>query len=150
MEIIDQALQQRVWQRVAGSRIPAWNAQELPELISGERMNAATFHHLARLYPDHRAGQLHQLYIGQRKSVACLKGIYRVLTGEAPHLSTPVVPRLKRQDLLLRCHWQQQKNLETLQRWMSHPAFGESFRRLYQRELTQGYILTELLGRDDG
>ena len=150
MEVIDHALQQRVWQRVTGNQTTAWDAQALLPLIAGVLTNRDAFLQLSRQYPGRRNALLHKLYAEQQNIGTHLKGIYRALTGRLPQVTSNPLPRLPRNEMLLQCYWRQQKNLDTLQRWMPHPAFGESFRRLYQRELTQGHILMEILGRDDG
>ena len=146
MEMIDRGLQQRVWQRVAEGRKAAWDAEALRPLIAGELAASAALLRIAQRDPGRKRALLRVLSGEKQRSSTFLKGIYRALTGRSPQVTPAPLPRLPRKDLLMQCHWQQQKLLEALQHWTQHPTFGKSFDRLYQQALAQNHALLELLG----
>ena len=78
MQTIDQTLQERVWQRVAGS-IPTADPSQLLALIAGEWTDAVAYRQLSRQYKGKQATLLGQVFRQKQAQIACLKGIYYIL-----------------------------------------------------------------------
>lgn len=148
METIDQALQQRVWERVRGTAQPREPEPEsLRELIAGEWADSAAYLRLAEHYRGGEAALLRQMHRREQAHLASLKGIYRVLTGRPATVKSPPLPREGKETALRRCYYREQRCMESYRQWMAHPVFGPVFENMYAQELAHSGVLLELIGR---
>lgn len=148
METIDQALQQRVWERVRGTAQPRQlEPENLLELIAGEWADSAAYLRLSGYYRGAEAVLLRQMHRRERAHLNSLKGIYRVLTGRSAIVKTPPLPTQSKETALRRCYYREQQCLENYRQWMAHPVFGTVFENMYAQELAHSGALLELIGR---
>ncbi len=146
METIDRQLQQRVWQRVH-SAPPVEDSAQLLELIAGEWTDGAAYLQLSRHYTGKEAALLRQMHAQERSHVACLKGVYSILTGRPAIVKAPPLPRENREAALRRCYHRETQCLDHYRQWARHPQLGPVFERLYDQELSHCRTLLELLGK---
>lgn len=147
METIDSQLQQRVWQRVQGSARTVEDPAVLLELIAGEWTDGAAYLQLSRRCSGKDAALLRQMHAQEQSHVACLKGIYSILTGRPAIVKAPPLPRENREAALRRCYRREMQCLEVYRQWARHPEFGPVFEKMYGQELAHCRTLLELLGR---
>ena len=147
MESIDTALQQRVWERVRGTQHRDHEPEDLLALIAGEWADSAAYLRPAAQFRGAEAALLRQMHSREQAHLACLKGIYRVLTGRPALVKSPPLPRESKETALRRCYYREQRCMESYRQWMAHPVFGPIFENMYAQELTHSGTLLELIGR---
>lgn len=147
MEIIDRQLQQRVWQRVRGTDPLPEDAGQLLELIAGEWVDGIAYLRLANRYRGSEAALLRRMHQQEQAHIACLKGVYRMLTGRQPTVKAPPLPRESRETALRRCYHRELRCMEQYRRWEEHPQFGAVFGRLLEQEQLHCQQLLGLIGR---
>ena len=135
MDKIDPKMAARVWDRVQAPAKSGIDTNALLPLIREEWTEALVLKHL---------GQSNDRPI---ENTACLKGIYRILAGGPPKMSTPQWKQEKTQ-VLLRQRYERRMWLfaqyETLQ---TDSRFGPVFGRLAAVSQVQACRILELLGR---
>lgn len=148
METIDPALAQRVWQRVTGETAPPPAASpDLQTLIEEELADAATYLHLSRYFSSHHSRILRQMHQQEQSHAACLKGIYRMMTGNRPMLHIPKPAPEKPILTLRRCYDRELRCIAQYEARSSDPQYGQAFARLARQEKEHCRILLELLGK---
>ena len=91
----------RVWDRVQNTAVPAADAQMILHLITEEALDAAAYLRLSKKLPPPLAATVRQLSQQEQSHVACLKGIYTMITGEKPRI-TPATASDDPPDIVLR------------------------------------------------
>lgn len=148
MEKIDQALQERVWQRVSGGRDN--EDMELLDLIGQEWTDAVTYLALSRKVSGRSSMILRRLYEEEQTHTACLKGIYALVTGQKPVLPPPPQIREPISAALRRCYGREMQCLARYESRSSHPEYGAVFAKLAQQEQAHCKMILELIGMIDG
>ena len=97
----DPKLAARVWQRVQKAPETAPDTAQLMGLIAQEWTDAATYLSLSRRTHGRISAQLHHLYEEEQAHIACLKGIYTLVTGTRP-ATRSVPPSNEPVELVLR------------------------------------------------
>lgn len=147
MERYDMQKAARIWERVHASSEAEQNpATVLPALIVGERMAAATYLQLSRRFQGREARLLRQLYQEEQSHVACLQGIYTLITGEQMAAKTAPVPQGTVVAVLRKCYGEEMRSLAEYEQWASHREYGPVFARLVQQEREHCRMLLEILG----
>ena len=144
METIDTAKAARVWQRVQN---PQTDPREgLQELIAREWEVACACLQLSRRMGGQVNLQLRQLHDQEQSHVACLKGIYTLITGQRPHVRgfSPAAGHPETE--LRRCYGKQMQNLAEYERRSAHPEYGHIFQSLAIQERQHCHLLLEILG----
>lgn len=146
METIDPEKAQRVWQRVQGATAAAPREQGLAELIALEWTGAATYLLLSRHLQGKAANTLRTIHQQEMANVACLKGIYTLLTGNRPvvraNAPTPGNP-----DTVLRsCYGQEMRILAQYESRSSDPECGKVFARMAEQKREHCRLVLALLG----
>jgi len=101
---------------------------------------------MSRLLSGKQSMQLRQLYEKEQAHVACLKGIYTLITGMRPHLKeTSAAGKLPELELR-RCYGKQMQNLAEYERRSSSQEYGHIFCNLAQQERNHCHLLLEILG----
>ena len=142
MQTIDQQKAARVWDRVQGS-----SADNLPELIGLEWLDAITYMTLSRRFQGRDSQLLRQLAQQEQDHAACLRGIYTLLTGGRPVVSSPVVPHEDTATLLRRSYGSHMHRLARYEARQNDKEYGPVFARLAEQEREQCQKLLALLGR---
>lgn len=146
MNTIDPTKAAQVWQRVRAGDPQSPLGEDLGALITGEWESATTYLQLSRRLSGHPGALLRKLSEGEQSHVACLKGIYTLLTGKRPGF-TGVKPGTDDiQRTLRRCYGQQMQRLACYESHTDDPQYGHIFARVAQQEREHCHKLLEILG----
>lgn len=156
MESVDPKLAQRVWQRVqgtggsigVGAGLDA--SQEVLALAALEQSQSAAYMQLSRRFVGKTAALLLQLGQRKRSRSACMRGIYRMLTGQVPANPT-VRPGISEHTpaALCRCCTQERALFDRYQANRSHPEYGSVFASLADQTQLDHQSVLSLLGELD-
>lgn len=146
MEKIDPAKAQRVWQRVQSTAPGTAREQGLSELIAQEWTNAATYLQLSRRIQGRSATLLRTVHQQEMANVACLKGIYTLITGSRPAVKA-VPPAPKDPETALRhCYGQEMQCLAAYESRSSDLEYGSVYARLAEQKREHCRLVLEILG----
>lgn len=146
MEKIDPAKAQRVWQRVQSTAPGTAREQGLSELIAQEWTNAATYLLLARRIQGRSATLLRTVHQQEMANVACLKGIYTLITGSRPAVkAVPPAPK-DPETALRRCYGQEMQCLAQYESRNDDPEYGKIYARLAEQKREHCRLVLEILG----
>lgn len=147
MPEMDKEMAQRVWQRVSGRGSEGDPASRLQTLISGELEDAAVYLYLSRQFKGNESAVLRRLYQQEQSHVACLKGMYDLLTGRQPLLRTMPVKPMPPADLLRQCYGREMRSLQRYESFSGDPDYGRIFSAMAEQERAHCGTVLELLGR---
>ena len=136
----------RVWQRVQKTPDPAPDAAQLLTLIAEEWTDAATYLALSRRTQGKRSTQLYRLYEEEQAHVACLKGIYTLVTGTHPKTQSVPPSRESVSIILRRCYGREMQCLAQYEARSADPEYGQIFARLADQEREHCRMVLEILG----
>lgn len=146
MEKIDTEKARQVWQRVQSTAPGTAREQGLGELIAQEWTAAATYLLLSRQLQGRAAGVLRTVHQQEMANVACLKGIYTLLTGSRPAIRA-VPPAPEAPEIALRhCYGQEMQSLARYESRSTDPEFGQVFARLAAQKREHCRLVLEILG----
>lgn len=146
MDSYDSAKANRVWQRVQGAR-PQFDGTTLPDLITGEWQDAATYLQLSRRMPPKESQVLRRLFEEEQAHAACLKGIYTLTTGHRPTQKAAPPQQEPVEQILRKCYGREMRCLAEYESRSSDPEYGPVFSRLAAQEREHCRIVLELIGR---
>ena len=142
----DPKMAARVWQRVQKAPDTAPDAAQLMSLIAQEWTDAATYLALSRRTQGRPSALLHRLYEEEQAHMACLKGIYTLLTGSRPTTHS-VQPTNEPIGLVLRrCYGREMQCLAQYEARSADPEYGPIFARLAAQEREHCRLVLEILG----
>lgn len=144
MEKIDPVKEAQVWQRVQAQQTDP--REGLQELIAREWELAGACLQLSRRLSGRQSTLLRQLYEKEQGHVACLKGIYTLITGQRPNVRGFAAATGFPEAELRRCYGKQMQNLAEYERRGSHPEYGHIFENLARQEREHCHLLLEILG----
>ena len=102
MNTIDPQKAAQVWQRVRGTA--RLSDRELTTMISNAWTTGATYLKLSRQFQGKESAMLRQLHSEQLAHVACLKGIYTLITGTRSTIKAAPLPYQDPEAILRRCY----------------------------------------------
>ena len=135
MDRIDPKTAARVWDRVQASPKPGLEVNMLLPLIREEWLDALILKHLG-----HSSDR-------PMENAACLKGIYRILSGGMPKISAPQWKQEKPQLLLRQSFERRMKLFAQYEKLQTDPRFGVVFGRLAAASQVQACKILEALGK---
>ena len=136
----------RVWDRVRSAAVPAPDAQSILGLIAEEMADAAAYQKLAQRLPPPLAAIAKQISREEQSHVACLKGVYTLITGQKPLVPPPAVSDDGPEIVLRRCYGREMRCLSQYEARQSDPQYGHIFRTLAQQEKAHCHRILEILG----
>lgn len=146
MEKIDPEKARSVWQRVQNTAPGTPREQGLTELIALEWTGAATYLLLSRRLQGKAASTLRAIHQQEMANVACLKGIYTLLTGNRPVVRANA-PTPENPDTVLRsCYGREMRILAQYESRSADPEYGQVFTRLAIQKREHCRLVLELLG----
>ena len=145
MERVDPQKAARVWQRVHTENPSP--EQGLLSLIAQEWADASTYLQLSRRLQGKSATVLRTLYEQEQTHLACLKGIYTLITGTHPKVASVPLPQEDIEQTLRRCYGRAMRCLAAYEARSTDPEYGPVFARLADREREHCRLLLELLGK---
>lgn len=144
MNTIDPQKAAQVWQRVRGAA--RLSDRELTTMISNAWTTGATYLKLSRQFQGKESAMLRQLHSEQLAHVACLKGIYTLITGTRPTIKAAPLPYQDPEAILRRCYGRGMQALADYESKTEDPEYGPVFSRLALREQDHCRSLLELIG----
>lgn len=146
MDTIDPKQAARVWQRVRSDALEPTREEGLTELIAREWEAATTYLQLSRRFQGKQNALLRKLFEQEQAHMACLKGIYTLITGKRPNVAGVQPVTDDPQKVLRRCYGRQMQCLARYEQRTGDPEYGHIFARLAQQEKEHCHILLEILG----
>ena len=146
METIDPKLAARVWQRVHPGENTEGREQGLPALIAQEWTDAGIYLQLSRRLQGRESAILRKMHEQEQAHLACLKGVYTLITGTHPSVRAVPLPHEDIETTLRRCYGREMQCLAHYEQRANDPEFGQVFARLAAQERTHCHLLLELLG----
>lgn len=144
MQTVDPQKAARVWQRVH-TDAPA-PEEGLLSLIAQEWADASTYLQLSRRLSGKAATILRTLFEQEQTHVACLKGIYTLITGTHPKVAAVPLPQEDPEHTLRRCYGREMQCLAQYEQRSNHPEYGKVFARLALQEQEHCRMVLEVLG----
>lgn len=134
MDKIDSKTAARVWERVHAPPVQSLDVNRLLPLIREEWLDLLICKHLG-LNTER-----------SQENIACLKGIYRILTGGLPRMTQPQWKQEKTPVLLRQSFDRRMGLLAQYEALQTDPRFGPVFGRLAAVSLAQACKILESLG----
>lgn len=147
MQSIDPAKAERVWQRVKGDTPPASPEIGLTELIAQEWTDGAVYLQLARRFQGKDSAILRKMHEEEQAHMACLKGIYTLITGRRPTVKAVPPAQGDPEQILRRAYGREMQSLARYEARSGDPEYGQVFARMAQQEREHCRMILELLGR---
>ena len=135
MERIDPKMAARVWNRVQAPPKTGLDANLLLPLIREEWLDTLVLKHLG------------QNTDRPQDNAACLKGMYRILTGSLPKMAAPQWKQEKPPALLRQSFDRRMQLLQQYGSLQTDPRFGPVFGHLAAVSLVQACKILEALGK---
>ena len=136
----------KVWDRVKNAAVPAGDSQLILNLITEEALDARTYGQLAKRLPPPQAAIARQLSQQEQAHIACLKGIYAMITGHNAILAPQKVADDPPEIVLRRCYGREMRTLTQYEARQNDPQYGHIFRALARQEQEHCHRILELLG----
>ncbi len=136
--------QVKIWQRVKGD-IPS-ATDGLPGLAATALAHAALYGALARQIQGPSRRILLTLQEDEQYCARCLKGIYRMVTGNRMQTTVLPISAENMEATLRKCYGQSLKSLAIFDARAFHPEYGPVFGMLAAQKRQQCCALAELLG----
>lgn len=136
----------RVWDRVQNTTPPPGDSQLILNLIAEELLDSVTYLRLAKKLPAPHAVAARQLAGQEQAHVACLKGIYTLITGRKAIVPTPTGSDDPPDIVLRRCYGREMRCLAQYEARQNDPQYGHIFQRLARQEQEHCHKILEILG----
>ena len=136
--------QVKIWQRVKGETPPV--TEGLPGLAAGALARAALYGNLARQLQGPGRGILQQLQEEEQHCARCMKGVYRMVTGNRMQPAAVPLSGENTETALRKCYGQTLKALADFERRVYDPEYGPVFGLLSSKMRTNCCKLAELMG----
>ena len=136
--------QVKIWQRVKGETPPV--TEGLPGLAAGALARAALYGNLARQLQGPGRGILQQLQEEEQHCARCMKGVYRMVTGNRMQPAAVPLSGENMETALRKCYGQTLKTLAAFDGRAYDPEYGPVFAHLAAKKREHCYALAELLG----
>ena len=144
MNTIDPQKAARVWQRVQGN--VQLSDRALTAMISAAWTTASTYLKLSRQFQGKESAMLRQLSEGEQAHIACLKGIYTLITGAHPAVRALPLTGQDPEAILRQCYGKTMQILADYENRAADPEYGPVFARLADREKDHCRALLEIIG----
>lgn len=139
---------QRVWQRVQGEA-PAPDYKWIPEMIAQEKAGGATYLHLSHHFGGKEGAMLRRMFEEAQVHISCLRGIYRLITGERCQVHTnPIAPE-DPPVALRRCYGREMRCLSAYEARSGDGEYGPVFTQLAQQKKEHCKNILHLIGKMD-
>ena len=136
--------QVKIWQRVKGETPPV--TEGLPALAAGALARAALYSTLARQMQGPPRSILQQLQEDEQRCARCMKGLYRMVTGNRMQPAAVPLSGENTETALRKCYGQTLKALAALESRAYDPEYGPVFAHLAAKKREHCCALAELLG----
>ena len=139
----------QVMQRVQGDA-PRPEIRQLPELIAEEKADAAAYLHLSHRFGGKEGAMLRRMFEEEQTHISCLRGIFRLMTGERCQIHTTPQPLSEDAAVLLRrCYGREMRCLSVYEAHAADPEYGPVFLQLAREEKEHCKNILHLIGKLD-
>ena len=136
----------KVWDRVRSTPSVTADAQAILELITQEMLDVATYNRLAQRLPAPKAAIVRQIAREEQSHIACLKGVYTLITGQKPTVPKPAIADDAPEIVLRRSYGREMRCLSQYEARQTDPQYGYIFLSLARQEKEHCHRLLEILG----
>ena len=136
--------QVKIWQRVKGETPPV--TEGLPALAAGALARAALYSTLARQMQGPGRSILQQLQEDEQRCARCMKGLYRMVTGNRMQPAAVPLSGENTETALRKCYGQTLKTLAAFDGRAYDPEYGPVFGLLSSKMRINCCKLAELMG----
>ena len=136
--------QVKIWQRVKGETVPVTDG--LPGLAANALAQAALYGALARQTQVPPRRILLKLQEEEQRCARCLKGVFRMATGNRMQAAAVPIPSENMEAALRKCYGQNLKTLSAFEKRAYDPEYGPVFGMLSTQKREHCCALAELLG----
>lgn len=137
-----------VWQRVQGEA-PTNPLRQLPEMIAEEKQDAATYLHLSHRFSGKEGAMLRRMFEEEQMHVTCLRGIYRMISGERCAVHTAPAEVDEPSIALRRCYGREMRCLAAYEALSGDREYGPVFAQLARQEREHCKNILHLMGKLD-
>ena len=137
-----------VWQRVQGEASPN-PLRQLPEMIAEEKQDAATYLYLSHRFGGKEGAMLRRMFEEEQMHVTCLRGIYRMVSGERCAVHTAPAEAEEPSIALRRCYGREMRCLAAYEALSGDREYGPVFSQLAQQEREHCRNILHLIGKLD-
>ncbi len=146
MEVSEKTRQ--VWQRVQGET-PANPLGQLPEMIAEEKQDAATYLYLSHRFSGKEGAMLRRMFEEEQMHVTCLRGIYRMCSGERCAVHTAPAEVDEPSIALRKCYGREMRCLAAYEALSGDREYGPVFAQLARQEREHCKNILHLMGKLD-
>ncbi|MBE6982781.1 MAG: hypothetical protein E7435_00620 [Ruminococcaceae bacterium] len=146
MEVSQKA--REVWQRVQGEAVP-YSLQQLPQMIAEEKQDAATYLYLSHRFGGKEGAMLRRMFEEEQTHVTCLRGIYRMVSGERCSLHTAPAEVDEPSIALRKCYGREMRCLAAYEALSGDKEYGPVFAQLAAEEREHCKNILHLIGKMD-
>ena len=139
---------ERVWQRVQGNA-PAPDYHWIPEMIAEEKAGGGIYLHLSHHFCGRDGAMLRKMFEEEQSHISCLRGIYRLITGERCQVHTAPIAPEDPTIALRRCYGREMRCLATYEAHCADPEYGPIFALLAKEEREHCKNILHLIGKLD-
>ena len=139
---------QQVWQRVQGQS-PAPDYKWIPEMIAQEKAGGTIYLHLSHHFGGKEGAMLRRMFEEEQSHISCLRGIYRLITGERCQVHTNPAPPEEPAIALRRCYGQEMRCLAAYESRTGDAEYGPVFAQLAKEEREHCRNILHLIGKVD-
>ena len=136
--------QVRIWQRVKGETPPV--TEGLPGLAASALAQASLYGTLARQMQGPSRTILLTLQEEEQRCARCLKGVWRMVTGNRMQPAAVPLPSENMEAALRKSYGQTLKTLAAFESRAFHPEYGPVFAHLAAKKREHCCEIAELLG----
>lgn len=137
-----------VWQRVQSTARPEGPDTGLLPLIAAELSASATYMALSKRFTGKESVLLRTMAEEEASHAACLKGMYRLQTGQVSSVqATPPGAQQTLESALRRCYAGELGSIHAYESRSAQPEYGHIFARMAREEENHSRTVLELLGR---
>ena len=139
---------QRVWQRVQGEA-PVPDHRCIPEMIAEEKAGGAVYLRLSHHFGGKEGAMLRRMFEEEQVHISCLRGIYRLITGERCQVHTKPLPPEDPAIALRRCYGQEMRCLAAYEARSGDAEYGPVFAQMAREEREHCKNILHLIGKMD-
>ena len=138
----------RVWQRVQGEA-PAPDYHWISEMIAEEKAGGAVYLYLSHRFGGKEGAMLRRMFDEEQSHISCLRGIYRLITGERCQVHTTPLPPEDPAVSLRKCYGREMRCLAAYEAHSADPEYGPVFSLMAKEEREHCKNILHLIGKTE-
>ena len=139
---------EQVWQRVQAEAAQP-DYRWIPEMIAEEKAGDAIYLHLSHDFGGKEGAMLRRMFEEEQSHISCLRGIYRLITGERCQVHTKPLAPEDTAIALRRCYGREMRCLATYEAHCADAEYGPVFAQMAREEREHCKNILHLIGKMD-